>query len=304
MALQSSGPISISDIQTELGSSSGSLRNLSAAAGFTVPDAISEFYGYSSYSNDYFYRNDGVNDYVSGTWSILTNLSTGGDWTIRFWVRQNGTTKSGDQLWDFNANTTFNSNNTNNRVFLQYNSFFNRFIVRIRSNSVNFDKQVALHDNSGATGITNSSTGWVASQRGNVNGDGFCMVTVTYDASQSTAANAIKIYWNASELTTSAVTNNGTRTAMTAARLTLGASAHAITSGNSQVDIDEWAFYSGLLTSTQVTALYNSGVIVDAKNINSTNLETSIRFGASNALDIYGPLFTNTTVSGGSTIAY
>lgn len=304
MPLQSSGQITMQDIANEQGVtlSNVSLRSMSNTAGFAVPDAISEFYGYSSYSNDYFYRNDGVNDYVSGTWSILTNLSTGGGWTIRFWVRQNQTTASSDQLWDFNANTTINSGNTANRVFLQYNSSLNRFIARIRSNSVNFDKQVALHDNLTATGV--SSSGWTTSNRGNVNGDGFCMVTVTYDSSESTAANAIKIYWNASELTSSAATASGTRTAMTAARLTLGASAHNITGGNSQVDIDEWAFYSGVLTSTQVSALYNSGVIVDAKNINSTNLETSIRFGASNALDIYGPLFTNTTVSGGSTIAY
>jgi hypothetical protein len=48
MALQSSGAISIDDIRTELGSSSGSLRTLSAAAGKSTPDAISEFYGYSS----------------------------------------------------------------------------------------------------------------------------------------------------------------------------------------------------------------------------------------------------------------
>jgi len=47
MALQSSGEISIGDIRTEIGSSSGSLRTLSAAAGKSTPDAISEFYGYS-----------------------------------------------------------------------------------------------------------------------------------------------------------------------------------------------------------------------------------------------------------------
>ena len=46
MALPSSGPLSIGDIRTELGSSSGSLRTLSAAAGKSTPDAISEFYGY------------------------------------------------------------------------------------------------------------------------------------------------------------------------------------------------------------------------------------------------------------------
>lgn len=48
MALPSSGPLSIGQIRTELGSSSGSLRTLSAAAGKSTPDAISEFYGYSA----------------------------------------------------------------------------------------------------------------------------------------------------------------------------------------------------------------------------------------------------------------
>ena len=50
MPLQSSGAISISQIRTELGSSSYSLRTLSAAAGKSTPDAMSEFYGYSNVS--------------------------------------------------------------------------------------------------------------------------------------------------------------------------------------------------------------------------------------------------------------
>lgn len=50
MALQSSGPISLSDIKTELGSSANDFRSLHAAAGFSTPDSISEFYGYSAVS--------------------------------------------------------------------------------------------------------------------------------------------------------------------------------------------------------------------------------------------------------------
>ena len=48
MALQSSGAISLSDIKTELGSSANDFRSLHAAAGFSTPDSISEFYGYSA----------------------------------------------------------------------------------------------------------------------------------------------------------------------------------------------------------------------------------------------------------------
>jgi hypothetical protein len=47
MALPVSGPLSINMIRNELSTSNGSLRALSSAAGFSTPDAISEFYGYS-----------------------------------------------------------------------------------------------------------------------------------------------------------------------------------------------------------------------------------------------------------------
>jgi hypothetical protein len=61
MALQSSGAISISQIQAELGGSY-SLRALSAAAGKSTPDAMSEFYGYSA--STYVYINAHVPSYV------------------------------------------------------------------------------------------------------------------------------------------------------------------------------------------------------------------------------------------------
>lgn len=48
MALQSSGPISISNIKAELSSASNSLRALSSAAGKSTPDSMSEFYGFAN----------------------------------------------------------------------------------------------------------------------------------------------------------------------------------------------------------------------------------------------------------------
>ena len=50
MALQSSGAISIENIRTELGQAqaNSSLRSLSSLAGKSTPDAMSEFYGFSS----------------------------------------------------------------------------------------------------------------------------------------------------------------------------------------------------------------------------------------------------------------
>ena len=48
MALQTSGQISINDIRNEIGTTSGNLRTLSSTAGFSTPDGINEFYGYSA----------------------------------------------------------------------------------------------------------------------------------------------------------------------------------------------------------------------------------------------------------------
>lgn len=46
--------ISISQIRSELGTSSGSLRYLSSLVGFGMPDAMSEFYCYSNVTYGYY----------------------------------------------------------------------------------------------------------------------------------------------------------------------------------------------------------------------------------------------------------
>jgi hypothetical protein len=76
MALQSSGAIKISEIKAELGSSNNSLRALSNIAGFSTPDAMSEFYGYSSSGAppsgaiDYFINiSHSVSNVVANFWS-------------------------------------------------------------------------------------------------------------------------------------------------------------------------------------------------------------------------------------------
>ena len=77
MALPSSGPLSINDIRTALGSSSGSLRALSALAGFSTPDAISDFYGYNPTPVSYTYNIIAYNGFVtvSGTYTTKTGVA-------------------------------------------------------------------------------------------------------------------------------------------------------------------------------------------------------------------------------------
>jgi hypothetical protein len=58
MALPTSGPLSINAIRVELGASSTnqSLGAFSDTAGFAAPDAISDFYGFSSLKSAYRYN--------------------------------------------------------------------------------------------------------------------------------------------------------------------------------------------------------------------------------------------------------
>ena len=80
MALQSSGAISVSQIRTELGSASGSIRTLSAAAGKSTPDAMSEFYSYSAsgayqYGSPFMLFDFSVTASYSNSGSQITDLS-------------------------------------------------------------------------------------------------------------------------------------------------------------------------------------------------------------------------------------
>lgn len=297
MALQTSGQISISDIQTELGNSSGSLTALSVAASKTAPHGMTEFYGYSAapaYNNTRYYQNDGTGDYIDCTTSTAPfNINTTQDLSFSLWVRNTGS-KQNQLLFNF-GNTNANGNN---RIFVTYSANLNRLIFRYRSNSTNFDRQWALHDNSSATGISSSANGWSSTSRGNVNSDNFCLLTFTYDASQSTSGSAMNMYWNTSQLTTQSAANNGTRTAMSATKGRIGENIHLTNSaGNATLDYDEIKIFNKVLSSSEVTSLYNSGTIADSTQTVSSGLITEWTFD-DNTVDDSNSEYTCTKVNG------
>jgi hypothetical protein len=233
---------------------------------FRSPPQESFWYG----ANTGYYVNDGVNDYISGTWSRSYNL-TNNDWSIVCWLKTDQSTKANGIFWSFGASTPTSAN----RVYLQYNSAFNRLIVNLRT-----IRAYALHDNSGVTGITNSGTGWTTSQRGNTNSAGWTMITVTYDASQSTPSAAFKIYWNASELTVQAAAPNQGRTAFTPGSMYLmDLTDQAPGANNAEFSIDEWKYFEGILTSTHVNTFYNSGTIRNNSNFSTLTIpQTEVSF--------------------------
>lgn len=252
-------------------------------------------------ANTGFYRNDGVNDYISGAWSRSYDIRNN-DWSIVCWLRVNQSTKANAIFWSFQASTPASSY----RVYLQYNAAFNRLIPNLRTNSQNFLRAFALHDNSSVTGITNSGTGWTTGQRGNVNGENWTMITVTYDASQSNPISAFKLYWNGTEMTTTANSSNQGRTSFTPGTMYLmDLGDQAPGSNNADFDIDEWKYFEGVLSSTSVSNFYNSGVIRNNSNLPvATVTQTEVSFDSydDRAEDTAG--YWSPTITGGSRILH
>ena len=276
------------------GSTNISLTSCYENLGYTPNLNIEESYWYGA--NTAYYANDGVNDYIGGAWSRSYNLKDN-DWSVVCWLKTDQSTKANAIFWSFAASTPGSAD----RVYLQYNSAFNRLVANLRTNSQNFIRAFALHDNSAATGITNSGTGWVTSQRGNANSEGWTMITVTYDASQTTPTAAFKIYWNASELTVQAAASNQGITAFTPGTMTLMDLSDSLpTSNNAEFSIDEWKYFETILSSTNVSTLYNSGTIRNNSNfspITVTQTQVSFDRASEPADDVAG--YWSPTITGG-----
>lgn len=289
MALPSSGQLSISDILTEGGQSSTrantTLRDLATGAVFTIntaspsypngvaPYAISEWYDYDHSAVAFYY------------WDLNTDLKWDGpgdlpldtvneDFSISLWIRpQWDATDLNLIVFDLTPSGT---TSTANRFFLQYDYGLNRFIARYRSSSTNFDRQWALHSNNSATGTgTSSSNTWHRTNRGNTNSDGFINLLLSYDASQSTAANAFKLFWNDRELTSTATSNNGSRSAMNLDELTFCGNDHN-TGGSRVADYMYMHMWDQVTTGTNKTAMYNSGTPISAAD---AGYEDNLIFG-------------------------
>lgn len=266
MPLQSSGQISISDIKAELGSSSNSLRTLSADAGFSTPDAMSEFYGYShggaTEVNDYYW--DFAED-ENGTRYIANNPGTrhSDHFSFSMWVRPSwASTDTNVMLFDIVQDSS-------NRFFLIFDYGLNRFVWRYRSGGSNFDRQWNLTGgNSTATGL---GTTWKAANRGLRNSYDFVHLAGSYDGSQTNASNAFKIYWNAVEMTTQAVANSNAKQDFVKESLYIDVNG-ANSNADRDAEFDNVAFWKNrILSATDIQALYNNGVPATAAFVNQAS---------------------------------
>ena len=270
--LQSSGPISISDIKTELGSSDNSLRILSSDAGFSKPDAMSEFYSFSSFSNDYALDYDGVNDEVEGATNGNIPNQT---FTVSMWIRVDATTKHNMVFYGYVGTL---DTIANDRLLIYYGASTNRLIVQFRKgNGQLYRREYPLHDNSGVTGITNSTTGWVASQRGNTDAAGFTHLCFALNQTNGSATSGIKTYWNGNEMTSSVNNRNDFTTALNPSFLAIGDVPNVVAPAATIMEgvLDEIYLYDAQLSAANVNTIYGFGR--DTENTYTTNFVTAWR---------------------------
>lgn len=293
MALPSSGALSIDDIRTEVGSTSGSLATLSAAVGFTAPHKISDFYGYaSSTPNDLYWdfaENDGGATFTGNAGSATVPFSFS-MWVAPTWAA----TDVNVLLFEINANTGLNTD----RLLLIYDYGFNRLVFRNRSGSSNHHINWALNQNAAAGNISR----WHNGSKGPVNSNGFVHLAGTFDPSQTLARNGLKLYWNGVPFTTLITEANGTNNPFPKTHMYVNVSFNG--NGDRAGDFDNVAFwFNRLLTSTEVGSLYNSGVPTTAADAGLTtglNFEATMETGQ--FIDDTGNW--NLGASGGSPVEY
>lgn len=266
MAVQSSGPISLSDIAAEQGISTTnmSLRSMSNTAGFATPDAISEFYGYSAgVTNAYYWDFQNSGDKLAFSRSGGTSPSTGNDISFSFWVRPNwSATDTNALLFEINSSSTA----TANRLFLLYDYGLNRLVARLRTNSTNSrGTHWNLNSNSSQTGI--SSGNWHSGNVGNVNSAGLAHIVLTYDSSATSGQAAFDCYWNGVKMPNKLT--NLTSTIFNFNYDHIGINGAISGAAGREAYYDNLAVFNNkMLSQAEITALYNSGTSVIPSEVN------------------------------------
>lgn len=259
MALQSSGPISLSDIATEQGISTTniSLRSMSNTAGFASPDAITEFYGYSAgITNAYYWDFQNSGEGLAFSRSSGTQYSTNADMSISLWVRPDFA--STDINWMlFHAGT--NATDTNNRFYLFYDYGLQRIVARYRSGGANTRGTHWPIGSGTNAAITATTGGWTGSNVGNVNSSGLAHIVLTYDSSASSGQNAFKCYWNGTELTYKVTNLTASETAFNMDYININRPNNGTGTAREAWYDNVALFHNKLLSSSEVSTLYDSG---------------------------------------------
>jgi hypothetical protein len=216
------------------------------------------------------------------------------NFTVNFWVKAGWTANLGSQgryqhFWGVSCNAqnyTYTTNLYNNQFRMWFDDQLNRvWFSWLGMNSARTATGYTqnfwwLHKTGAGNAATVTGLGssyWTNTNRGDVNDNDFCMITITYNGSM-TQSN-LKMYWNGNNIGTPYNNgyNGGTTTAAHTddARLTTllgtpygpngtltgtGDQTAGYHGGNGNTIIDQYSLWDSALSSTDVAALYNEGV--------------------------------------------
>jgi len=226
-----------------------------------------------AWSNLYALDYDGVNDYVRGD---VVGIHPAQTFTLSMWVRIDASTKHNYAFYSYIG---VELDLSSGRFLISYSASLNRLVVNFRRGDGKvYQRQYALHDNSGITGITNATTGWVASQRGNADRQGFTHLSFALDQTNFNVTSGIKTYWNGNELTSvSSADKNEFFTQLDPSFLAIGdvpnVAAPSATIMNGV--IDEVYLYDAQLSAADVNTIYGFGR--DTENTYTSNFVTAWR---------------------------
>ena len=249
--------------------------------------------------------------------SNLREISIGKPWSVNFWLKPNWSMTGTNQLKNQGRyihffgtaadgiHPNYSGNLYNNNFRYYYDALQNRLSIGFLSNDSGGNprhstRQWVMHQlNSGGqtvTGLTTSTTStnwWSGTSRGNVNDNGFVMLTCTFNGNSSLNSSQPKVYWNGSSIGSSGLgfgngtplcdttsprgisflgtpySNNGTFTQYA-----------GYTGGNTGTTIiDNVSVYKSALSTDEIADLYNSGNVGGVMpSENDTNLVTYYSF--------------------------
>jgi hypothetical protein len=263
MAIKSSGQLALfGDIATEFGAPPVNigLRAMSSLAGFAVPDAMSEFYGFSAIQNDWYFQTSRA--WLEANNGSYGNLSLGT--TMMGWFNITATSRKNNILFSTGGRT----DNRRGSITAFYYGQFNRLVVELwdTGNVRRLRRQYPLHNspNVGITGVTSSGTGWTRNQKGNTDSQGFVHLAFSINTSQNSYT-GIRTYWNGEELTYS-VNNvsSGIRldNQVSNRHLAVANTAwNASTTSNFEGYIDNPTFFNYVVGSSVIRNIYQQGNI-------------------------------------------
>ena len=258
MAVPSSGVISLAGIRAELATNTynasatttASLEDLSDGTTADIntanasgdrpdgnaPHAMSEFYAYdhdlSSFNDNISFDLDGANDYLEGAGNLANaiSVSTG---SISTWIKIDSTSANG-LIWAINT-----EEGSTDQIFLLYHNG----VGKVRANFKGGNTSNLVDSSSG---LENDNT--------------WHHFVITWKAQAKASGNEIKMYEDGSLQDTDAI---GTVFSGSPAIFGFGRNAIQNFGQNFNGHLNDMAIFSDVLTSSEVSAIYNSGAPKD-----------------------------------------